>query len=140
MTYLMFFQIVDDMMFLKCRCHGVSGSCAFRTCWKSLPKFREIGDKLRDQYIDSKKVKQAVRSRREAKIQTTFNTDNTDLVFLSKSPDYCRSNSTLGILGTKGRVCALNNQPKRRCKFLCCGRGYRLKVFSDYFPNVQSLG
>jgi len=130
---------VKDLLYLKCRCHGVSGSCTFRTCWKSLPRFREIGDHLRDQYVDSKKVNtRKLRSRRNAGRRKRFSghmagsvvgARDTDLVHLFKSPNYCRANDKKGILGTKDRECAINNQPyRRRCQFLCCGRGFRVKV------------
>ena len=34
-------------MLMKCRCHGVSGSCEFKTCWRSLPRFADVGDYLK---------------------------------------------------------------------------------------------
>uniref|UniRef100_A0A8C4R7Q3 Protein Wnt n=1 Tax=Eptatretus burgeri TaxID=7764 RepID=A0A8C4R7Q3_EPTBU len=38
---------VRDHMRIECKCHGLSGSCAMRTCWKKMPPFREVGDHLK---------------------------------------------------------------------------------------------
>lgn len=36
-------EAIKKLMRLKCRCHGSSGSCQLKTCWRILPKFDEIG-------------------------------------------------------------------------------------------------
>ena len=41
------FQALSRLMLMKCRCHGVSGSCEFKTCWRSLPRFADVGDYLK---------------------------------------------------------------------------------------------
>ena len=46
-------QAIARLMLMKCRCHGVSGSCEFKTCWKSLPQFAEIGKYLKYKYDKS---------------------------------------------------------------------------------------
>jgi len=35
-------QIIERAMRIECKCHGVSGSCELRTCWKAMPSFREV--------------------------------------------------------------------------------------------------
>lgn len=45
-----FAQIVKNLLRTDCKCHGVSGSCAMKTCWKSLPTFRAVGDVLMKKY------------------------------------------------------------------------------------------
>lgn len=40
-------------MELKCRCHGVSGSCALTTCWRTLPSFSVVGDYLKRKHDSS---------------------------------------------------------------------------------------
>ena len=42
-----FFQLMSKKMEMKCRCHGVSGSCAVKTCWNSMPAFKKVGDYLK---------------------------------------------------------------------------------------------
>lgn len=37
-------QAIASHMHLKCKCHGLSGSCEVKTCWWSQPDFRAIGD------------------------------------------------------------------------------------------------
>lgn len=37
-------------MEVKCRCHGLSGSCSLKTCWLALPDFRHIGAYLKRKY------------------------------------------------------------------------------------------
>ena len=43
-------QTILDHMHLKCKCHGLSGSCEVKTCWWAQPDFRAIGDFLKDKY------------------------------------------------------------------------------------------
>ena len=44
-------------MLMKCRCHGVSGSCEFKTCWRSLPRFADVGDYLKVTTKEHRKTK-----------------------------------------------------------------------------------
>lgn len=39
-------RVVEESLARHCKCHGVSGSCQIRTCWKSLPPMKEISDRL----------------------------------------------------------------------------------------------
>lgn len=50
------FQIVKQLLRKECKCHGVSGSCAIRTCWKILPSFRFIGDFIYKKYNKARLV------------------------------------------------------------------------------------
>lgn len=34
----------------KCKCHGVSGSCSMKTCWKKLADFNATATLLRQKY------------------------------------------------------------------------------------------
>uniref|UniRef100_A0A183ENC8 Protein Wnt n=1 Tax=Gongylonema pulchrum TaxID=637853 RepID=A0A183ENC8_9BILA len=40
----------------ECKCHGVSGSCVLRTCWKVVPQLQEIAVSLRKKYFHAAKV------------------------------------------------------------------------------------
>lgn len=36
-------QVFSERIGTDCKCHGVSGSCTLKTCWTTLPRFRELG-------------------------------------------------------------------------------------------------
>ena len=40
----------------KCKCHGISGACTVKTCWRQLSPFRVIGNTLKQNYENSYKV------------------------------------------------------------------------------------
>ena len=82
---------------MKCRCHGVSGSCEFKTCWRSLPRFADIGDYLKEKY-DKSAVK--VSGIQDGKSTGRFRrglvakpvelpVSKRSLVYIQPSPDYC---------------------------------------------------
>nr|UTS77825.1 Wnt5 [Sogatella furcifera] len=109
---------------VTCKCHGVSGSCSLVTCWTQLPPFREIGDYIKDKYDGATEV----RANRRGKLQIrdpryNLPTPN-DLVYLDDSPNYCVRNTSLGSMGTHGRICNRTSHGMDGCKLMCCGRGY----------------
>ncbi|KAJ8387361.1 hypothetical protein AAFF_G00157380 [Aldrovandia affinis] len=92
-------QAVAKTMSTDCRCHGVSGSCAVKTCWRTLAPFKRVGGFLKERY--------------EAGVQ---------------SPNYCLEDRRLGVAGTRGRRCSRNSAGPDGCGLLCCGRGYNTHV------------
>ncbi|KAK5855911.1 hypothetical protein PBY51_007544 [Eleginops maclovinus] len=106
-----------------CKCHGVSGSCAVRTCWKQLSPFHDTGRLLKYRYDTAVRVLSVTNAatgetelagpRRHGQSLRT-----TDLVFLEDSPSFCRPSRYSP--GTGGRSCAKDTS----CQSLCCGRGY----------------
>ena len=210
-------QTMSSMMSHSCRCHGVSGSCAVRTCWRALPALPKVGDLLKLKYqtsvaitppplfllVDKNKLgdKKTIEKklRRSLNGLASNNTDNelgrpwqrrprrrrtqlekkknrpvgstryssikmaklkrfltttganlttlaslynkrrekrksrdsisdNELVFVSKSPNFCRQNFRLGIPGTRGRRCVRGQKGSSGCGHLCCGRGYSVLV------------
>lgn len=117
-------RAVISNMKVTCKCHGVSGSCSLITCWQQLAPFRKIGDFLQERYGAATKVKPTKKGRLKLhKPDQKVPTAN-DLVFIKSSPDYCHHNTTIGSLGTHGRVCDPESKGVEGCEIMCCGRGY----------------
>lgn len=139
-----------------CKCHGVSGSCSVKVCWKVMPDFRVIGDELYKRYSLAAQIKDNKPRMRVQKLkmilsrrsvgETVQNREaeyKDELVFIDRSTNFCRADSKLDTLGTKGRICSLISSNKNEtfiqkitqqieitqtCNHLCCGRGYYSKV------------
>lgn len=118
-------------MELVCKCHGVSGSCTVRVCWRRLQPFRIIGNVLTSKFDGATYVR-AVQRRHKAALRPLKRNikrpSKRDLVYLEESPDYCHRNETLGVLGTQGRLCNHTSYGMDGCRLLCCGRGYQTVV------------
>ncbi|EDW77897.2 uncharacterized protein Dwil_GK24299, partial [Drosophila willistoni] len=41
---------VSNNMEFRCKCHGMSGSCQLKTCWKSAPDFHVVGKVIKHQF------------------------------------------------------------------------------------------
>ncbi|XP_051911075.1 protein Wnt-16 isoform X2 [Hippocampus zosterae] len=111
-------QAVVTTMSTDCRCHGVSGSCAVKTCWRTMAPFGRVGAYLKERYEGGVRLK-----RKEPRAP-----DKHRLVFVSKSPNYCLEDRRGGVLGTRGRRCNRTSGGPDGCKLLCCGRGYDTRV------------
>lgn len=147
-----------------CKCHGVSGSCSVKVCWKVMPEFRVIGDELFKRYnyasqIRDVEIKNRVEklkmivTRRSLDLVTRTQSENLkdQLIYVDKSPNFCRKEPKYMTLGTSGRMCQVmnkSNENKRNffyglnlnssnaieysklqnCDYLCCGRGYYSKI------------
>ena len=62
----MSFQAVADSLTTACKCHGVSGSCSIKTCWKSLGDLKAIGSQLQRKYAVAVEVtNEKVRMRKQ---------------------------------------------------------------------------
>lgn len=131
-------QAVKSGLRTTCKCHGVSGSCAVRTCWKQLSPFRETGQALKLRYDSAVKVSSATNEAlgrlelwapaRPGSPTKGLAPRPGDLVYMEDSPSFCRPSKYSP--GTAGRVCSR----EASCSSLCCGRGYdtqsRLVAFS----------
>nr|XP_045623723.1 protein Wnt-16-like [Procambarus clarkii] len=133
-------EAVARLMKMQCRCHGVSGSCELKTCWRSIPTFPVVGDYLKNKYKTALRYKRKKRSsssgrrdsrrrrRRRGRRKRRFLASKEELVHIHKSPNYCVQNLKKGILGTHGRFCNKTSNGADSCDLLCCGRGYNTQV------------
>ncbi|XP_063786542.1 protein Wnt-16 [Pseudophryne corroboree] len=121
---------VAKLMTVDCRCHGVSGSCAVKTCWKSMSSFEKIGSYLKDKYENSIQISDRMKRkvRRKEKNHRKIPVRKEDLVYSNRSPNYCVEDQKLGISGTHGRECNRTSEGPDGCNLLCCGRGYNTHV------------
>ena len=93
-------------MILVCKCHGLSGTCTMRTCWRRLSSFRRVGSYLKDRYqsaiqvIPSNDGQSLVPKEENISPPTGL-----DLFYSEESPDFCARDLEKGSLGTAGRQC-----------------------------------
>ncbi|XP_018917980.1 protein Wnt-10a [Bemisia tabaci] len=144
---------VENNKQVKCKCHGVSGSCEIKTCWVTAPEFRVVGDELKTKFQNAILVDQsnlgngatqlieetnAGRNRRakrpgvgpagrgrkkQRRSGSERNLDNS-LLYYEKSPTFCEKDPSIDSPGTEGRQCNLTSKGHDSCASLCCGRGY----------------
>lgn len=99
-------QAVGSSLVTQCKCHGVSGSCNIKTCWRALPTLAEIGERLKRKFavateVISRRVGAGRKLLPASSAMGLYNED--DLIYMTKSPDYCIRDARIGSLGTTGR-------------------------------------
>ncbi|KAK2511051.1 Wnt3a [Columba guinea] len=126
---------IIELMHLKCKCHGLSGSCEVKTCWWSQPDFRVIGDYLKDKYDSASEM--VVEKHRESRgwvetLRPKYNffkaPTEKDLVYYENSPNFCEPNPETGSFGTRDRICNVTSHGIDGCDLLCCGRGHNTRT------------
>ncbi|XP_072307755.1 protein Wnt-4a isoform X2 [Eucyclogobius newberryi] len=116
-------------MRVECKCHGVSGSCEVKTCWKAMPPFRKVGNVIKEKFDGATEVEQ--RKVGSTKLLVPRNSQfkphtDEDLVYLDPSPDFCDYDPrTPGMFGTVGRQCNRTSKAIDGCELMCCGRGFQ---------------
>lgn len=98
-----------------CKCHGFSGSCTTKTCWKRLGPFNSAMGLLKKHYhhaIKKKLVNYTSKRAVSPKVRRKLKKERNNLVYLQRTPNLCMS--------TKGRIC----KDRHNCATLCCGRGF----------------
>lgn len=122
-------QAILSHMRVECKCHGVSGSCEVKTCWKAMPPFRKVGNIIKEKFDGATEVEQ--RKVGTTKVLVPRNSQfkphtDEDLVYLDPSPDFCDYDPrTPGMLGTVGRQCNRTSKAIDGCELMCCGRGFQ---------------
>lgn len=132
-------QVLKEKLVLECKCHGLSGSCTTRTCWKALPSIRVIGERLKEYYYNAVRVSViTVDSNRGPKpeylvlkSEKSRKPDSRSLVYANDSHTYCVRDIRLGIPGTRDRVCNVTSTSDDSCDSLCCERGHDTHNFTE---------
>lgn len=123
---LLAFQAVTKSMEVKCKCHGMSGSCELKTCWRAVPSIRKVGDTLKDRYRYATRVQYS--NKHPGRMVTMYSDrakpSRKNLVYYDESPNYCEPDEKLDVPGTTERVCNKSKADIDWCGTLCCGRGY----------------
>lgn len=132
----------------KCKCHGTSGSCQFKTCWHVSPEFRVVGSLLKDKFlsavlVNSQNKNSGVFNPRMGGLNSAKGGGgggggggglgsgrrrslSRELVYFEKSPDFCERDLGSDSAGTQGRICNKTSPGMDNCESLCCGRGHNI--------------
>ncbi|VUZ47738.1 unnamed protein product [Hymenolepis diminuta] len=123
----------------SCKCHGVSGSCTQKVCFRQLQRIdtEPIKAAIKQRYLTAKMVSGIQNNRLMVSVfkETDFEDEYAqleDLVVTQHSPDYCDPDPERGSLGTQGRECSLNATGDGRCAIMCCGRGHKSTTHQVY--------
>ncbi|CAN7996704.1 unnamed protein product, partial [Ixodes hexagonus] len=124
-------QAVHESLTTLCKCHGVSGACNIKTCWRGLTSLRHVSHRLRRRYQVAVEVARhgpaGVGASTHKIVPVSDHVgrlQKADLVYRTKSPDYCSWDTRVGSLGTEGRTCNSTESGTLGCDSMCCGRGY----------------
>ena len=135
--------MVQDSVEVHCMCHGVSGSCSAKTCWRQQAEIRDVSNDLRHKFDDAIKVAvlepadspMVLKSVKDENLQPTSDI----LVYTKKTQDFCSSSSSY----TNGRECVPRdlfqmsqngtslpggaiNPDAPICEDLCCHQKYSM--------------
>uniref|UniRef100_A0A2S2QYY9 Protein Wnt n=1 Tax=Sipha flava TaxID=143950 RepID=A0A2S2QYY9_9HEMI len=118
-------KVVISSATTHCKCHGMSGSCNVKTCWRGLPdKFIGVGLTLLRLYNKTPVKVEMIQVIRHGLPKHT----NNSLVYITESSDYCNYNPKAGSYGTVGRKCNTTTIGTENCHTMCCGRGYNTQI------------
>ncbi|XP_038617836.1 protein Wnt-11 isoform X3 [Tachyglossus aculeatus] len=88
-------QALKASVEMKCKCHGVSGSCSIRTCWRGLQELRDIALDLKTRYLSATKVVHRPMGTHKHLVPKDIDVRpvrDTELIYLQSSPDFCMKN------------------------------------------------
>ena len=80
-----------------CKCHGISGSCITRTCWKTMDQFRIVGNYLKHKYDSSILMTINQAGNKLITLNENWKKPNkNDLIYLDSSLDFCEHDTNSG--------------------------------------------
>lgn len=128
------FQAVQNSLKEKCKCHGLSQFCTMKTCWSVLDPFTKTSAGIKTRF--DRAIKVYVNNNGDSLIpeeKTVKPPTSEDLVYTTKSPEFCHREKETGSLGTSGRRCDISSMGIGGCELLCCSRGYTTKRVVEHF-------
>lgn len=120
----------------ECKCHGVTGSCHLKTCWRSLAPFGVIGAELKRKYDQAVKVALVDKALQETASNKPVARRHKKLVYLDTSPNYCVRNLSVGSPGMLGRTCNSDDVNITKCRSLCSSCNLRPET-EDLYKQVD---
>uniref|UniRef100_A0A8D8Q9G2 Protein Wnt n=2 Tax=Cacopsylla melanoneura TaxID=428564 RepID=A0A8D8Q9G2_9HEMI len=99
-------KMVKTLLQTECKCHGVSGSCTMKTCWRTLPPFKVIGDALMKKYHKARGVSAVTIPSSTSRSLKSYSSPSLPSLSLSSptpSPKTTSSNLQLALLKRSGR-------------------------------------
>ena len=127
-------QVVRSKLRKECKCHGVTGSCNIKTCWKELAPFNVIGQELKKKYHSAVRVSFLNNKlhKRDNDRDRLVTRKQKKLVYLDSSPDYCVRNATVASPRMRGRTCTSDVVPVEKCRSLCNSCNLRHRTVELY--------
>ncbi|KAL7071617.1 hypothetical protein ACQ4LE_009212 [Meloidogyne hapla] len=93
-------QVVDQSLYKKCKCHGVSSSCDVKTCWYTLPPIEHVVSILKKKYDNARPMLGSTTlGAMRKRWKHPESDDEQSLVYLKNSPNYCEENAAAGSQG-----------------------------------------
>ncbi|VUZ50082.1 unnamed protein product [Hymenolepis diminuta] len=127
-------KLIEDSQKIRCKCQGVSGSCAHKICFRQLLRIdsSQLQDIILQRYMMARYVSVdygnlLIAKEYEYGSYTPRVIHYSELAFTEHSPDFCEPDPHLGSVGTKGRFCSTNGTERAQsnhCQNMCCGRGH----------------
>uniref|UniRef100_T1JPJ6 Protein Wnt n=1 Tax=Strigamia maritima TaxID=126957 RepID=T1JPJ6_STRMM len=120
---------IRSKMELVCKCHGVSGSCSVRVCWRRMATFRLVGDELTARLDGASFVKMVKRKKKRLRPMTKNRKKTHEKRSrLPRGITRLLRKKCVGVLGTQERTCNRSSYGMDGCRLLCCGRGYHTLI------------
>ena len=124
------YQIVRQLKEKKCKCHGKSDMCTYKTCWHVSPDITKVGNKIMKLYSNSvrsqwNKTTDILYDKDRSKREKTQEKLDDQLTYFAKSENFCVQNLSMGVMGTYGRTCNSTSQGNDGCDTMCCGRSFK---------------
>lgn len=127
---LFFLQALESVQRIKCRCHGVSSTCALKTCFMSSPNLHTTAQTLARKYRQAKEAnvvrgsadrRPLLHLAKAIKQGKPLNFTEYQLHFTDSSPNFCKPDLIDGLPGSKGRPCSIRPGSHNSCAQRCCG-------------------